>query len=104
MHISYHMPWYNEASMKRTELVVLICILAVAAGMRLYALDRIPPGLYPDEAVNGTDAQEALETGDFKLFYPNNNGREGLFINLQALSVHIFGNTPFALRFVSALC
>lgn len=90
-------------TMKRRELVVLLLILAIAAGMRFYALDRTPPGLYPDEAVNGTDAQEALATGDFKLFYPNNNGREGLFINIQALAVNFLGNTPFALRSVSAL-
>ena len=52
--------------------------------------------------MNGSNAQEALATGAFKIFYPENNGREGLFINIQALSVWYFGNTPWALRGVSA--
>ncbi len=89
--------------MKRTELVVLLLILAIAAGMRLYGLSTTPPGLYPDEAMNGNNALEANRTGTYKLFYPENNGREGLFINIQAASVAVFGNTTFALRFVSAL-
>ncbi len=89
--------------MKRTEVVVLIIIMAIAIAMRLYGLSWTPPGLYPDEAMNGNNALEANRTGDYKLFYPDNNGREGLFINLQALSIRWFGNTARALRQVSAL-
>ncbi|MDO8537114.1 MAG: glycosyltransferase family 39 protein, partial [bacterium] len=70
---------------------------------RFYELKITPPGLYPDEAMNGNNAIEALETGNFRWFYPENNGREGLFINIQALSVALFGNEPWALRLVSAL-
>lgn len=89
--------------MKRTELLVLGLILLVAVGMRFGGLSDTPPGLYPDEAMNGTNALEANRTGVYRLFYPDNNGREGLFINIQALSVRLFGNTPVALRQVSAL-
>ena len=53
--------------------------------------------------MNGNNALEALETGDFKIFYPENNGREGLFINIQALSLKVFGAEPWALRIVSAI-
>lgn len=89
--------------MKRAELLVLLLILAIAAGFRLYDLDSTPPGLYPDEAMNGTNAVQALESGRYSVFYPDNNGREGLFINLQAVSVHFFGNQAWSLRLVSAL-
>jgi 4-amino-4-deoxy-L-arabinose transferase-like glycosyltransferase len=89
--------------MKRTEIVVLLIVMAVAVGFRLYGLSWAPPGLYPDEAMNGNNALTALRTGEFKTFYPENNGREGLFINLQAVSVSVLGNTPYALRVVSAL-
>jgi 4-amino-4-deoxy-L-arabinose transferase-like glycosyltransferase len=89
--------------MKRTELFVLLLILAIAAGFRLYNLHSVPPGLYPDEAMNGTNAIQAWESGHFRIFYADNNGREGLFINLQAISVHFLGNTAFALRLVSAI-
>jgi hypothetical protein len=66
-------------------------------------LNESPPGLYPDEAMNGNNALEAVATGHFKVFYPENNGREGLFINLQAISLKLFGNEPWALRIVSAI-
>ncbi len=84
-------------------LVVLVLIVIIATFFRLYNLDTTPPGLYPDEAINGNNAVEALETNTFKVFYPENNGREGLYINIQALSIKLFGAESWALRAVSAL-
>ncbi|HEY4520591.1 MAG TPA: glycosyltransferase family 39 protein [Candidatus Paceibacterota bacterium] len=90
------------ATHRNTVLIVLI-ILAVASFFRFYQIADTPPGLYPDEAMNGTNALDSLETGDFRVFYPDNNGREGLFITLQAFSIKIFGIHPWSLRIVSAL-
>ncbi|MEK7659232.1 MAG: glycosyltransferase family 39 protein [Patescibacteria group bacterium] len=81
---------------------ILIIILAVAFVFRFQDIQLIPPGLYPDEAINGNNALIALETGDYKVFYPENNGREGLFINIQALFLKLFGAEPWVLRTVSA--
>ncbi|HRY76616.1 MAG TPA: glycosyltransferase family 39 protein [Candidatus Paceibacterota bacterium] len=83
--------------------LVLLLILIIATFFRFWKITEIPPGLYPDEAMNGNNALEALKSGQFKLFYPENNGREGLFINLQAISVAIFGNQPWTLRLVSGI-
>ncbi|MEK9154997.1 MAG: glycosyltransferase family 39 protein [Patescibacteria group bacterium] len=83
--------------------LLIIVILIIASFFRLYNITELPPGLYPDEAMNGNNALEAISTGNFKIFYPENNGREGLFINMQALSIFIFGNEPWALRGVSAI-
>ena len=88
---------------KRTLFSVLLGIIALGAFFRFYLITEIPLGLYPDEAMNGNNALEAIATGYFKFFYPENNGREGLFINIQALSLRAFGNEPWALRLVSAL-
>ncbi len=77
--------------------------MALAVFFRFWDIKTIPPGLYPDEAMNGNNALEALETKNFKIFYPENNGREGLFINIQAISLAIFGNEPWVLRLVSAI-
>lgn len=86
----------------RKSIVLFLLILALGAFFRFYLITEIPPGIYPDEAMNGNNALEALDTGNFKIFYPENNGREGLFINLQAISLRMFGNEPWALRMVSA--
>jgi len=82
---------------------LLVIILIIASFLRLYNLTELPPGLYPDEAMNGNNAQEALDTGNFRVFYPENFGREGLFINVQALFISQFGHYPWALRLPSAI-
>lgn len=84
-------------------LVMLVCVVALGAFFRFFELSSTPPGLYPDEAMNGVDALGALETGDFKVFYPDNNGREGLFINIQAIAIQVFGASPKTLRSVAAV-
>lgn len=81
-------------------LFCLIFILVLASFLRLWKLDSIPPGLYPDEAINGNEA--ILNPG--KIFFKENNGREGLFINLIALSFSLFGPSIFSLRLVPAIC
>ncbi len=97
--------------------LVLIVILSIAGFLRLYQITTVPPGLYPDEAIGGNQGLEAFRTGNFKLFYPENNGRSGLFINLQGLSAGVLGanspsqilqgktweGKPWTLRFPSAI-
>ncbi|MBI2121979.1 MAG: glycosyltransferase family 39 protein [Candidatus Sungbacteria bacterium] len=89
--------------MNKMAFILLCFILLLGAFFRFYHITEAPPGLYPDEAMNGNNALEAIATGDFKWFYPENNGREGLFINIQALSIWFFGNEPWALRLISAI-
>jgi 4-amino-4-deoxy-L-arabinose transferase-like glycosyltransferase len=100
----YPTPEKPDYSFRRLlSITLLFAILSLALFVRVYQIDSIPGGLYPDEAVNGIDALRAIETGEYKLFYPNNYGREGLFINLQALAIKYFGNTVPVLKFWSAI-
>lgn len=85
------------------ELLLVALIVLTAFFFRTYQLTSVPPGLYPDEAHNGNNASQALEQKDWKVFYPENNGREGLFINIQSLSVAAFGHSAWSLRIVSAI-
>lgn len=62
-------------------------IAVLAAVLRFHGLSTVPPGLCYDEATNAINFLEALETGRWQVFYPENFGREGLFINLQGLFV-----------------
>ena len=90
--------------MKKGKIILILsAVLIIASFFRLYNLKSLPPGLYPDEAMNGGNALEAIETGEYKVFYPENNGREGLFINIQSLFVRSFGAEPWALRLASAI-
>lgn len=89
--------------MKNKGLLLLLLILIIASFFRLWQLNSIPPGIYPDEAINGNDALEILRTGNLKVFYPENNGREGLFINLVALSFAVFGVSIWSIKIVTAV-
>ena len=90
------------AKINKTFLFLLI-ILAIATFFRLWQLSSIPPGLYPDVAINGNEALNSLKTGNFKVFYPENNGREGLFIWMVALSFSIFGASIWSIKIVAAI-
>lgn len=75
----------------------------MAAFLRLYRLETVPPGLYHDEAMNGNNAREVLETGRFAPFYPENGGREGLYINVSTLFLRFLGNQAWVLRLPAAI-
>ncbi len=108
--------------------VVLLLIVLLAAFLRLWQLDTFPPGLYHDEAYNGLDALSLVQgktfpqfyegwelyaqdahadnpsiSTRFPVFFEGNYGREPLHVYLMALSIWLFGATPFAIRFVPAI-
>jgi 4-amino-4-deoxy-L-arabinose transferase-like glycosyltransferase len=83
--------------------LVFAAIVGLGAFFRFHLLADLPPGLYRDEAMNGNNAIEAIGTWQFKAFYPENHGREGLYIALQAAAIRLFGPEPSSLRGVSAV-
>jgi len=93
--------------------LVFAGILMLAAALRFSMLAAAPPGLCSDEAMNGVNLMEALEDGSWRVFYPDNYGREGLFINIQGSFVALqmflspdagnFRIEPWMLRFPSAV-
>lgn len=110
------------------HLLFLLAILLLASGVRLWRLDSLPPGFYHDEAYDGLDglslvqgktfpqfyegwelyAQDAHadrppEPTRFPVFFEGNYGREPLYLYLVALSIWLFGPTPWAVRLVSAV-
>src|SRR3954466_14780060 len=93
----------SALSAKRQTLLILFCILAAAAALRFAALNSIPNGVWLDEALKGIEGIESVRTGHFQIFYPANNGREGLWVAVIGFSESIFGVNQFGLRFASAL-
>ena len=97
----------NEASKKdislKTYIILAVLVVLAALFIRSYHLSTLPPGVYPDESVNGIDAITANAAHHWKLFYENNNGREGLFMNLIALSFSLFGISVVTLKIWSVI-
>lgn len=88
---------------KKTTYLILFLIIALGFFLRIYNIENAPPGVYPDEAVNGEDAIRAITTGDYQWFYPANNGREGLFMNLIAFCFKLFGISVLSLKLPSII-
>jgi len=82
------------------KMYIIFGVLVVLAALfiRSYHLSTLPPGVYPDESVNGIDAITANAAHHWKFFYENNNGREGLFMNLIALGFSLFGISVVTLK------
>ncbi|OGF61594.1 hypothetical protein A2662_04225 [Candidatus Giovannonibacteria bacterium RIFCSPHIGHO2_01_FULL_45_33] len=87
----------------KKSLMGITVILFLAVFLRFYDIKNVPPGLWSDEAMNGINIIQALEGGQWKVFYHENFGREGLFINIQALFVKALGHEPWVLRLPSAI-
>lgn len=84
--------------MVRRSHCLILALTLLAAGLRLWQLPAIPPGLEYDEAIKGFDALWMLETGQRYIFVNSVNGREALFLYPVALFLWLLGVTPFALR------
>jgi 4-amino-4-deoxy-L-arabinose transferase-like glycosyltransferase len=82
--------------------ILLIAIIALAAFFRFYELNKLPPGLHPDEAANGLDIFRMFK-GDIRPLYNTNGPRESLFFFFQAAFVIVMGNTITALRMAGAM-
>ncbi len=81
---------------------ILVALALVVAALRFYRLGDIPPGLYHDEGAHGVDALRVLK-GEHAVFFPENNGREGLIVYAVAPFVALLGRTMLALRLPMAL-
>ena len=90
---------------------LLSLILMIAAFLRFYKLDSLPPGLHPDEAANGLDIITMFDAHKFSAVYDTNGPREALFFYLQAIPVWIghaagwafLDFTPLSLRIAPAI-
>src|SRR6185436_8789351 len=86
---------------RRTEMLILLAIIALAAVLRVYRIDSIPVGFFQDEATNGNDAfmlvQIYPEDG-LHVWSDSLDGRPTLFLYLVGAGLHLFGRTYLALK------
>lgn len=69
--------------------VLLLVVFAVALGVRLYQIDKLPYGMWRDEARHGMIALHMLQDPDYRPIYIASGG-----VNMPALGFY-----PFALAF-----
>jgi 4-amino-4-deoxy-L-arabinose transferase-like glycosyltransferase len=93
--ISNLRPFISRPAVKSASLVV---ILLLAAFLRVYLLDDVPPGFTHDEAGHGQDAI-AILNGARPIYQTVGYGREPLYDYLVAGLMALFGPTGSVLRF-----
>jgi len=92
----------DRRTLRRAELASIAALTLVAAVLRTWRLDALPPGLHVDEAYNLLDARDVV-AGWRPVFLPANAGRDVLYTYLQAPLLAALGATPAAARLASAL-
>jgi 4-amino-4-deoxy-L-arabinose transferase-like glycosyltransferase len=90
-------------SRRSLGLGLVLLIMAVALGLRLWGLPRPPAGPYYDEAANGILAAGIADEGYRPLFIASYTGKEVLFFYLAAATIKLAGPGLLALRLTSAL-
>jgi 4-amino-4-deoxy-L-arabinose transferase-like glycosyltransferase len=85
------------------ETALLVVILLIATLFRTVLFEAAPPGLQHDEIFKANFALDVLD-GGWPPYFDANGGEEALFPYLAAVSISLFGQNYFALRFVSLLC
>jgi len=83
--------------------IILAIIVGIGGFLRFWDLSSVPPSIYPDEAKNANDAITTFTQNNWRIFYPENNGREGMYIWLIALAFKTFGISVFSFKIVSAI-
>lgn len=81
-----------------SRLLPITLILILAAALRFFNLDTLSILLHHDEAAYGVDAVSLLENPRFQVYFPANNGREGLWMWLLTPLLAVFGGGAIPLR------
>ena len=81
---------------------ILLALALAVVMLRFHRLTELPPGLYHDEGAHGVNALQVMQ-GDHAVFFPDNNGREGLIVYAIALAISFLGRTALAIRLPTAL-
>ncbi len=82
----------------RRTWVVPVLILLIAAFARLWQFGEAPPGLQHDELFYAQDGRSIVEDGNWRIFYADNQGREGGYIWFLALAYLMFGATTIMVK------
>ena len=84
--------------MRFKTLLPAILLLILAAGLRVWQIDQVPPGLHHDEVINGEIVENDIYTGHPAIFYTT-GGREGLFHLTVAAAMRFIGYSSIGFRY-----
>src|SRR5512143_2570902 len=84
-------------AMRFKKLLPVFMLMMLAAGLRVWQIDQVPPGLHDDEVINGQIVENEIFAGHPSIFY-STDGREGLFHLTLAAALRFVGYNPLGWR------
>ncbi|PJF23829.1 MAG: hypothetical protein CUN53_20910, partial [Phototrophicales bacterium] len=84
--------------MKSRRWLGIALILLLAAALRFAELAAMRDMLHHDEAAYGVDAVSLIEIPRFQVYFPDNYGREGLWMWLLTPLMAVFGGAALPMR------
>jgi hypothetical protein len=96
--------FHLQSSTASRQLVIfaLLAILLLAAALRFYRLDDLPPGLWFDEAWSSVAARNSAAQGAYPVYYAASFGGMHPAIVYLARLVHALSDNPLSLRYAVA--
>lgn len=89
---------------RNKRLMAVLVVLLIAVFVRLWHFDAAPPGLQHDEIFKAQEGQSLVEDGNWRVFYPSNQGHEGGYVWLLALSYLLFGANVIMIKMPALWC
>jgi 4-amino-4-deoxy-L-arabinose transferase-like glycosyltransferase len=89
--------------MRLSLLLAVVAILLIGTFLRVYQLNRTPPGLFYDEAFNAIQSRNVERGTDRPIFFADNNGEEPLQMYVGAALFALIGESAWASRLSCAL-
>jgi 4-amino-4-deoxy-L-arabinose transferase-like glycosyltransferase len=93
-HSAFHIPRFFW---------LLVLTLLITAGLRLWQIGTLPPGLHYDEAADTIIAQQIARGESAPIFVAAYTGKEVLFFYWAALWMKLIGPSAFATRLAAAM-
>jgi len=96
--------------MKKFKITLLVAIIILAIGLRVYKIDQVPPAISWDEAAFGVNASYLANYGkdeygkSFPLFFKSfGDDKHPVHIYITAIFVKILGLSEFSIRLPAAI-
>jgi 4-amino-4-deoxy-L-arabinose transferase-like glycosyltransferase len=93
--------WLRVLIRRPSTWAALITLLAF--GLRVWALESVPPGWRDDELIETLVISQKILDGDLAFYYPDASGHEALYHALNAVFLAFFGPTGPGIRLLSAM-
>ena len=91
------------AALLRRPATWAVVVTLLAFGLRVWALESVPPGWRDDELIETLVISQKILDGDLAFYYPDASGHEALYHALNAIFLAFFGPTGLGIRLLSTI-